>query len=647
MKKLYTSAFAAIASLFLVPSSAFASSEDFVFTYDYEGAYHDIFGVQRNVQIDAAMLLKQPSLVGFEILGISVDVPSKTGCECAPVASAWLTGELKTDGEFNLPDIQQANGTIKNYGTENEPQLRLDITFPEPYTLTDEGVYVGYSLTVTNCNVPGTGWIAKYPIVTVCEIDKPQSFMVHTTKGESTLPQKYPEWTDVGKDLHQALAMKVIMRGELKDNAASLEPLQTLYVAPGTTGHVFTNLNNYGKNAISSIEYSYTFESEGQQPHTVTESLTLEKPVNSQIGAYSTLDLPFKAPETTGEYSVTVRVEKVNGVTNGYDGESVLEMDVVPFLPVHRPLVEDYTGFWCRYCPAVYVAIKQMYDKYGHDFIPITYHAEDALQSLTVEEMPSSSYGLPKVYMGDRAEYIEYENLDYLWSRQCRELAPADIEVELFWENAAHTAIRAESKIKFLYDHPDADYMVAYALVEDGMSDASWRQTNDFSDADYKGPYWDLFCGKGTKVSGLVYDDVVLKFPSATGIKESLPSSIVASEEYRHSSVLTLDDIVCQYKAGSNYGKKIIKNPDMLRVVAVLIDGTTGNVCNAATTGYSKDAALSGIESPELEFSDAEVVSTEYYTIDGIRHDSMPEKGVVIVARHLSDGSVITEKMFR
>ncbi|MDE5567703.1 MAG: hypothetical protein K2K00_05015 [Muribaculaceae bacterium] len=647
MKKFNQSILVAIASAMFMCSTALASDENFIFTYDYEGARHELFGIQRNVQIDAAMLLKNPSLTGFEILGVSVDIPTKNGCECAPVASAWLTKELRVDGESNLPDLMEAKGEIRNYGTDSEPELRLDITFSEPYTLTDDGVYIGYSLSVISCNVPGSGWTAKYPIVTVCDIDKPECFMIHCTKGSSTLPQKYPEWVDLGKDLHQALAMRVIMRGKYQDNAASLEPLQTLYAEPATTGHVFTNLNNHGTTEINSIDYSYTIESEGETRQTFSQKLELDTPVHGQLGAYVTLDIPFKVPDVTGEYSVALRVDKVNGQPNVYEGSSVLDMVVVPFLPKHRPIVEDYTALWCRYCPAVYVAVKQMHDKYGEEFLSLALHSDDELQSVKAENMPSPSYGTPMAFMEDRGECIDYSNLEYLWVRQRRKLAPADINVNIYWMDAAHTALRAESTVKFVYDNPEANYMLAYALVEDGMSDKAWSQTNDYSDCDFEGPYWDLFCGKGFIVKGLIYDDIVVSFPSNKGIDASLPSSITGSTEYSHSSVLSLDEAVCQHGTNIKYGKNIIKNPDSLRVVALLIDGNTGNVCNAASSGYSKDAdvyAQSGIGSTEYGISDIDVKYTEYFTIDGVKHDHMPERGVIIIVKHLGDGSVSTEK---
>ncbi|MDE6339859.1 MAG: hypothetical protein K2K97_08760, partial [Muribaculaceae bacterium] len=621
-----------------------------IFTYDYEGATHNLFGIQRQVQIDAAMLLQDPSLIGFEILGISVDIPTKEGCSCDPVASAWLTKKLQVAGEYNLPDLQQVNGEIKNYGTESEPELRLDLSFPEPYKLTEEGIYVGYSVTVTNCNVPGSGWTAKYPIVTVCDIDKPECFMIHCDQGQSTLPQKYPEWTNLGTTPHQALAMRVIMRGSVPDNAASLNPLQTLYVAPGTTGQVYAVLNNYGITPISSIEYSYTVEGATPEPLKFTKELNLDTPVTGQIGAYTTIDLPFEAPDVVGKYSVELRVNKVNGVPNEYTSSTILNMDVVPFLPVNRPLLEDCTGLWCGYCPEVYVYCKQMKDKYGEEFLPITYHISDRLQSLKAADFPWPSYGLPSVFINNRNENTEPFNIESVWSTRRRELAPADISVDLFWNDEEHTALRAESKVKFIYDDPDADYMVTYVMVEDNMSNPNWKQANKFYDKNVQGPYWDLFCGQAAYVTNLVYDDVVVNFPDTRGIKSSLPSSIEGETEYLHSSVLYLKDAICEYISSPNYQENIILDPDKLRIVAILIDGKTGNVCNAATTGYSKDAAVfehSGVEEITTDITDSEIISTEYYSLSGIKLCKKPTTGAMIIVNHLANGHTCTEKIVR
>lgn len=434
--------------------------------------------------------------------------------------------------------------------------------------------------------------------------------------------------------------MRVIMGGKSISDGAMLEPQQTLYATAGTTGQVFVNLINCGENPVNSIEYTYTVGDK-----TYTENLTLDTPLSGQVGSYVTLDLAFTAPDAVGRYSIPVTVTKVNGEVNEFEGLGTLDVEVVPFLPVHRPLVEDYTGFWCGYCPEVYVLCKQMLDKYGHEFLSIAYHSGDSL--MTMDDFPSSSYGLPKVYMGNRDEAIEYTIMEYLWQRERRKLAPADIDVTLYWDNADKRSLRPEASVKFVYDDPEAEYMLSYVVVEDDMSDPSWRQRNFFYNDDIKGPYWDLFCGKQYNVEGIIYDDVVMCYPDPMGVPGSLPSSISGGEEYTHSSVISLADATCKATGNENEGKYIIQDEGKLRVVALLIDGRTGYVCNAATSGYSAEAPVygdvTGIECV-TSGNDADVTGVEYYSLEGIRLSGMPSAGIYVVVRHMSDGTIAVEK---
>lgn len=631
-------AFAILISTVL-PVRAESLSQETIFTYDYEGAQIDYYGIQRLVRTDVAMLLKEPGLVGKKIKGVSIDVPSKEGCSCDPTATAWLTSKLEVSGEDYVADIADVTGKIVNYGTADNPQLQLNVTFDTPYTLTDRGVYVGYSLTVTSCKT-ASGWTSKYPIVTVRDIDREKCFMIHTNKGQSTLPQKYPEWTDLGENLHQALAMRVILEGESSADAVMLEPQQTLYVAAGGEGPVYCNLSNCGETPVTSIEYTYTIDG-----RSYTKELALETPVEGKVGAYTTLDLIFEAPAEQGVFSVPVTVTKVNGHDNGYRGEpGVLQIESLPFLPVYRPAIEDYTGMWCGYCPEVYVLCHQMADKYGSDFISLAYHVNDELQSVSAGHLASESYGLPLVYMVDRNKPMEYANMEYLWLRERRRLAPADIDLRLYWNDEAHTELRVESDVRFVYGRSDASYMIAYALVEDGMSSPGFRQRNYFYNKVMTGPYWDLFSMTSYNVTGIVYDEVVVDFPDTRGIMGSLPDEISSGEVYSHSAILRLADATCKYSSSESYGKNIILDSDKLRVVTLLIDGETGNVCNSATTGYSAGADLYG-GSSSVSLPDAGDTSgcvnaeVEYYSIDGRRLHGIPEKGIYIkVCRH-ADGS--------
>ena len=86
---------------------------------------------------DVAMLLNDPSLVGMRITGINVPLnTAATVTDC----KAWLTKQLTLESGNNAPDITSIDFTPEGKWVE--------VTFAEPYTITEEGVYAGYSLTV-------------------------------------------------------------------------------------------------------------------------------------------------------------------------------------------------------------------------------------------------------------------------------------------------------------------------------------------------------------------------------------------------------------------------------------------------------------------------------------------------------------------
>lgn len=615
-----------------------ATAEDFTFTYNYEGAELSGFGTQRNVPTDAAMLLKNPSLVGSKIVGISVDIPYIKDCTVDPTGYGFLTTELKLKGDDNDPDIIETAGQVTNVGTEEEPQMRLDVTFAEPYTLTEEGVYVGYTLFVTNCKTV-SGWTAKYPLLLVNNIDQPQAFMIHARQATSTLPSKYPIWYDLGADKHQALAMRVILSGEQHDAAVSAEFQQEMYAAPSTTGNVFTMLTNGGAEPVELIEYTYTVDD-----RVVTNEYAVNPPLAGQVGATALIDLPFEVPAEEGAYNYDVRITKVNGLENGNTASVPLTVNVVPFLPVNRPIIDDYTAFWCQFCPSAYVAVRQIQDKYGEfEALAVSYHVTDDMSTVEVSNLPNADeFGTPSVFINRTKADID--NLEYDWLRARRQLAPADLDVKLYWADNSRKSVIAQSNLKFIYDDPEADYKMVYVMVEDDMSDPSWAQVNAYWNKNYEGKYWDLFCGQKPVVLGLVYNDMALYLPETNGIAGSVPANIVAGEDYGYNYEMSLSDAICRYSQSAKYGENVIKNVDKVRVVALLLDNKTGKVCNAATTGYTADAPVYGTVGVDELGEGVTVLTTEYYSLDGLRLSEKPEAGVCIVVEGLSDGTVRTAK---
>ncbi len=213
-----------------------------------------------------------------------------------------------------------------------------------------------------------------------------------------------------------------------------------------------------------------------------------------------------------------------------------------------------------------------------------------------------------------------------------------EISAKLFWNDDDKTSVRAESTFRFVEDIEDADYKIGYLLLGDDMTDDSWLQANAYSgtpDGTLKGKWWDIFTKGAQYIKGLVYNDVVLGYEHALGVKGSVPSSIKGGQELNHSCVYSVQAIY-------NYNNQIIPfKKDKVRVLAFVINGK-GEVVNTISTEYPVDNIGGGV----AEVTDASVVSVRYYDLSG-RVVSNPERGIYVKSEMLSDGTVRTSKVVK
>ncbi len=114
-----------------------ATGAELDFSYNNSGNELDIYGFAKMETYDIAIRIDDPSLVGSKVKGFEVLAPS-TGTSGH---SGWISTELKLEKKVNKPNVASKAGSVDQDGY-------LRIMFDEPYTITEEGVYVGYSLTV-------------------------------------------------------------------------------------------------------------------------------------------------------------------------------------------------------------------------------------------------------------------------------------------------------------------------------------------------------------------------------------------------------------------------------------------------------------------------------------------------------------------
>lgn len=348
------------------------------------------------------------------------------------------------------------------------------------------------------------------------------------------------------------------------------------------------------------------------------------------------LNLP--AVDVIGERKFSMKILKVNGVDQKEPIIIEAPVYVVKNVPVNRPFVEEYTSFNCGWCPEAYVALENMKESYPEDFVAVSWHESDQI-SLPIDPKPRSTRGWPEIYI-NRNEYIERISKVYEdWPDIAACPAYISVDVKAGFADDTWSTVVAEATFGTIHPLKDVDYKVGFMLVEDGMSSDKWVQSNSYFNHEtiLPGPLGDFFHTAGYAVRGLVYNDIVVYAADWMGIDKSFPSELEAFEETSCRYSIDLDKVV------SDKNESLVLSKDALRVVAFLID-EEGRIINSNTSGYTNavlDIPLTGVSAA---FAGDDVISSEYYDLQGCRIDSAAE-GVKIRIDRYGNGAVKASKV--
>lgn len=607
MRKIFLAAFAAYALT--------GQSAEVDFSYNTNNSPAKWFGYNKAENYDVAILIDNPALYGSSIMGFEVDVPNSDKLNNV---SGWLSTDLilkRVNGKnVNTPDICSQEGGIQN-GI-------LSVTFDAPYVM--EGpIYVGYSLSVAEADD-----FSGKP-VSVVEGESAGGLYIHTSSTKM-------KWGDMVSQAGGVSSMRVSITGDFGSNAAVISSNGVTSAAVDSDEIIIdAYVVNQGTNPISSVEYIWSMEGlEGNG------TIVAETPIPAVWGASCPIVFSVPSIATPGSYGVSVVVTKVNGESNTAMGESILPIRVYPFIPVNRPLVEEYTGLWCGGCPSGYVAFETLHEQNPDTFIGLAYHEGDAM-AFDTEDWPTYPGSYPTVYI-NRGNKMSPQELYKTWPNYAAVTPVAAVDVEAEWADDEKSTIRATSKVCFVEDYENADFAISYALVADGLSDPLWLQSNAFAgtyeenveNPEMPGKYGEIFTKGSNPVVGLVFNEVALLLLKPDGFDGSVPRQIKMFEEYKHVCKISLDDL---HRKLVNLAKD---NRDKLRVVAILIDRKTGRPVNCNTT---LNMESSGVK--EVSVGTVEPVKTIWHNLQG-QQVREPEDGLYLRTEIMSDGSVNSQKIY-
>lgn len=408
------------------------------------------------------------------------------------------------------------------------------------------------------------------------------------------------------------------------DNTLIPSTGQKVYV-PITATSVKAKLmvSNYGRNTIHDFDYTLSFN----ENILASKHYTLSEDLNHNDGATIEIDVP---PHTElSETNLIFTITKVNGDRNNATfNYATLPRVTVNKVPKRRVVVEDYTAMWCGYCPRGIALVENLANTYADDFIGIVIHSSDPLRCQDYDAKAYEDRNRPSLWMNRNRKLAYYIAREEFESERSAG-ADMDVDVTAVWDELKNN-ITVTPSVTFCVNKEEAPYGFTYVLTEDGMSDPSWVQNNNFSqDTNELGISNELdeFIRAPFNVRKLVNNFVAI---AAEGVGKPLmghiKAPIKADQTQSHSYV---------FKNVSS--KPIIRDKAKLKVCVLLINTQTGRIENAAKCSIT-DAIPNSISSVSERKETA--VETARYTLDG-RRITAPQKGINIVK--YSDGRVRKE----
>ena len=310
-------------------------------------------------------------------------------------------------------------------------------------------------------------------------------------------------------------------------------------------------------------------------------------------------------------------------------------------------VIEDHTGLWCGNCPSGIWAIDTLMHMYPDNLAPVAVHNNSGL-AIDEYDAALSSVGLTAFPVGwINRTYIsspwgsgEY-NFDApdswvsLFDTCMTQLPEAGVDVVAYLSED-ETKVWATASIESAQGQSNVDWRVIYVLTEDSVT--GYYQRNYYAGTSHYVGGWESLPAS----AGVPLNDIARGiYPSFRGEQGSLPSQIEAQKEYKCFYEIVLPESIMR--------------TEKLKVIAMLVDGTTGRVVNADIVPVvDAPSSVEGVHSDSFDVcvvvGEGEIVTTcgdgsriavELFTIEGRKMDSSTGNRRVVVSTGTYSGIVL------
>ena len=236
---------------------------------------------------------------------------------------------------------------------------------------------------------------------------------------------------------------------------------------------------------------------------------------------------------------------------------------------------EEVTGTWCAWCVRGIVMLDSLKRTASDWFVGMAIHSGDPMECDYMSQLDRyfAISGLPNgvISRSATADPSQFFSI----GSQAFKFEPVCVSMQLDAAFAENGSINTTTNLRFADSHTDADYRLAYAIIENNVShpdDERYYQNNSAysNEGSTQGGVmggWELK-PPVIPASEMVFQEVVRGYSGDfTGIEGSVPTEIEADQDitFDHSVILP----------------ETVDNPDEVEIIVMLIDGTDGHVVNA------------------------------------------------------------------
>lgn len=470
-----------------------------------------------------------------------------------------------------------------------------------------EGLFVGYNYKQKSNN---------YPIGVSSKVEGPFYIYANIPASKGGNGE---DWYQINSGGY-GLSIQLIVEGDFAPNAVRPLDFGEFTVVKGKSKNVAVSLWNIGSK-LTSIDYTIALDGKaGAEQH-------LDFGKDFGLGGTHSVEIPFAAASELGASTVTLTITKVNGEENACVKNSATgTLYTVEREFVKRSVAEQFTGTGCGNCPSGHVAMHNMHNLYGDQFIGIALHQFNASDPMYNASYDLGFTGAPQCMVNRSSGVLApYEQMPEVLKASLDEIALTDVTVTgTFAEE--DTKVNATASVESLVA---GDYNIAFMLTADGLTGTtnSWKQSN-------------YFCKGGGRYSSKASmpDDLKHLWDMGSSYVETYNDVLIASSYVSSNNKATLPTLVANGTVSSEYTmkmptkvalKKALKL-DQIYVVALLLDKKTGAIVNA---GRARVTGSTGIEDVTTG-TEATVVAR--YNVNGVQI-AAPVKGINIVK--MSDGT--------